>query len=826
MIGTSTLTQNGIFTTDSQGEIRISHLAPGAYVISELKAPPGGYVIDQPSTNVVIGQGGDTQTVVIKNSKAGSLVILKEDSLSGKPLEGVTFKVTTSTGEFVPDENGKISSNGLYFTDKDGRITINGVVGTLVVTETRTIPGYTIDPGSQTQTVVVNPNDTQTLRFFNTPSTTLVIEKYADTGTSAEEAVPLKGVTFLVTDSSGAVVGPSNGEYITDENGRIVITDLEPGITVTAREVKTVEGYVLDGAPKSILMKEGEVQTLRFYNSKQGSIVIRKLDSITEEPLSGVQFELTYAEGGYVDDANGHLSSKGLYTTDENGEIRISGITGTIVVKEVKCLDGYTIDPATQSQTVVVNAADTQTLTFYNTPIGNFQLVKTDEDSGKRVSGCAFEIRRMDDGLVGTYTTGSDGTFSIPLDEGSYYALEIEAKDGYLLDDTPHYFEMVDGESTVLRVTNKKFSGIIIHKIDSVTGDGIYGVKFLVYDQNKNPIGEYSTDNEGYIYIDDLTVQGKGKLFIRELEAAEGYTLDKEYKTVYVQPGKTIEIEWENTPITGQIQLYKYAADANPVTGAPAGTPLKGAVYEIINARSGKVVDYITTDARGVAASKPLPLTRYQIREVTAPAYWQVDPTVHDVTLEYSGQIIKLAAYDKPANLKVTITKTGNKQLLAGDSMRYDITVANNSNIALENFFWHDRFPTDCATARIVTTGTYNARLNYRITYKTNYNDYRVLASNLLSTNNYAFDLAAIPLMQGEVVTDIRLEFGKVPAGFASVVKPTVTIQTKGTLANGYQVVNRADAGGQYMSQWETGRTAWITLIINLNPPTLPKTGY
>ena len=39
---------------------------------------------------------------------------------------------------------------------------------------------------------------------------------------------PLEGVTFLVTDSSGAVVGPSNGEYITDENGRIVITDLEP----------------------------------------------------------------------------------------------------------------------------------------------------------------------------------------------------------------------------------------------------------------------------------------------------------------------------------------------------------------------------------------------------------------------------------------------------------------------------------------------------------------------------------------------------------------------------------------------------------------------
>ena len=263
VIGTSTLTQNGIFTTDAQGEIKITNLAPGAYVLNEIKAPTG-YVMDSASTNVVIGQGGDTQTVVVTNSKAGTLVIDKRDSLTGKPLEGVTFKVTTSTGEFVPAENGQISSNGLYFTDKDGKITINGVVGTLVVTETATIPGYTIDEATRTQTVVVNPNDTQTLHFTNTPSTTLVIEKYIE-GTTT----PLKGVTFLVTDSSGAVVGNSNGEFITDENGRIVLNDLTPGTTITAREVKALEGYVLDGQPKSILIKAGEVQTLRFYNQKQ-----------------------------------------------------------------------------------------------------------------------------------------------------------------------------------------------------------------------------------------------------------------------------------------------------------------------------------------------------------------------------------------------------------------------------------------------------------------------------------------------------------------------------------------------------------------------------
>ena len=46
VIGSSTLTQNGIFTTDAQGEIKITNLAPGAYVINEIKAPDGGYVID------------------------------------------------------------------------------------------------------------------------------------------------------------------------------------------------------------------------------------------------------------------------------------------------------------------------------------------------------------------------------------------------------------------------------------------------------------------------------------------------------------------------------------------------------------------------------------------------------------------------------------------------------------------------------------------------------------------------------------------------------------------------------------------------------------
>ena len=821
VIGDSTLTQNGIFTTDSNGEIRITNLAPGAYVISEIRSP-SGYVMDAPSTNVVIGEGGDTQTVVITNSKAGSLVIDKRDSLTGEPLEGVTFKVTTSTGEFVPDENGYISSNGLYKTDKDGKIQIDGVVGTLVVTEVETIPGYTIDPAHQTQTVQINPNDTQTLYFTNTPSTTLVIEKYIE-GTTT----PLEGVTFLVTDSSGAVVGPSNGEYITDENGRIVIDGLEPGITVTAREVKTVEGYVLDGAPKSIAIKAGEVQTLRFYNSKQGTLVIRKLDSETHEPLAGVEFELTYADGGYVDDANGHLSSKGLYTTDQNGEIRISGVTGTIVVKETKTISGYTIDPATQTQTVEVNPEDTQTLTFYNNPVGGVEILKVDANrTSKRIPNTTFEIRKIDDELIDTITTDKNGRAYLSLEDGAYYAVEIEAGEGYRLDDTPRYFEVEDGKTTTIRIENEAFSGLLIHKVDAATGEGIYGVHFLVYDSNRNPIGEYVSDDRGYVYVEGLS---SGRYYVRELDN-EGYLVDDELKTVYIRDGATTEIEWENTPITAQIQIWKKSADDNAINGFPAGTPLEGAVFEIYN-KANALVDTIESNSRGLAVSKPLPLGRYIVKEVSSPQYYSVSEEEVTVYLEHEGQIVQIEFLNESVYTNVSIGKSGYTEVVPGQEIRYTFKdIANNSTVPLDSFYWRDTLPTDAVRLDKIITGTYSARLNYKVVFQTNLsNTQRVLADNLNTLQNYTLDAspAALGLASNEYVTQVTFLFGRVPGGFRQVETPYIYCDVLSDLPHEYRFANKCDVGGMWRNQWIQATDRWVTIIYRGGPvPTLPRTGY
>ena len=725
---------NGKFVTDSSGSFLIEGLDPGTVlVVREVRAKPG-YLLDDTPQTAEISKPGQTVTLEFRNKPLGNLIIHKLSGADKKtPLEGVQFKITYADGSFLPDENGKLSSNGLYWSDSEGQIILSGVTGTIIATEVQSVPGYTIDEDTRSQTIVVNPDDTQHLYFYNDPEKTLVLQKYIYDGKKNDQ--PLAGVEFLVTDSTGAYIGPDNGRYVSDSAGRVVITGLTAGMTITAKEVSTVAGYVLDSTPQTIEITEGdEVQTLYFYNKPEGGVEFTK-----------------------------------------------------------------------------VSAAD-----------------KTE-----RIPNTTFEIRKAgDDALVDTVTTGRDGKVYLPLAAGDYYALETDCPREFRLDSTPIYFTVEDGQVTRKTVTNRPISGILLHKIDSVTGEGIYGVPFLLYDRNKNPIGEYTTDDDGYIYIttDDLPdgANTSGRFYLRELAAAEGYELDKEYKTIYVRPGKTAEIEWENTPITGQIQIYKYAAEYNEVTGTPAGTPLQGAVYEISNARTGKVVDYITTDARGVAASKPLPLTRYKIVEVTAPAYWQVDSTVHDVTLEYSGQIIKLSAYDKPSNLGVTITKRGNAEVLAGNQMRYDFTVANTSNVPLDSFFWHDRIPTDASTATVLTTGTYSARLNYRVLYKTNYqSSYQVLASNLLTSNNYSFALSAIPKQAGEVVTDVYFDFGKVPVGFQSVAGPTLTVNVSGTAANGYQLVNRADAGGKYQGTWQTAQSSWVTIIRKYTTtPTLPKTGY
>lgn len=808
----------GYFYSDADGQFKLSNLKDGWYKITEVESVPG-YRIKDPAAQEIFVKAGESKTVTFENTPLSALVVFKFDSVTGEAVKNAVFQVKYLTG--TSGTGGTVI--GTYKTSANGSFTVTGLdEGTYIVEELASDSGHVIDTAPQTAYISGKDQDVVELYFGNSPKGALLIKKI-----DSVSREPLSDVEFFVTTSDGTVVGNANGKFVTDSAGTVLIENIDPGTTLVVKETRTKDNtYILDDTPQTARIKAGQTVTLEFRNQPKGNLIINKQDSVTKEPLEGVQFKITYADGRVVDADGGQLSSNGLYWTDKNGQIKITGITGTIVATEMQSIPGYTIHEETRSQTVVVNTNDTQSLYFYNDPIGGVEIIKVNADKKtERIPNVKFEIRRADDGLVDTVTTDKSGRAFLALEDGHYYAVEIKSADGFELDSTPHYFEVKDGKTTTLTVENKSLSGILIHKIDSNTGEGIYGVTFLLYDSNKTPIGQYESDQDGWVYITGLTESGR--YYIRELEN-EGYNVDTQMKTVYVSAGRTVEIEWENEPITGQIQIYKYAGEYNEITGTAPGTPLKGAVYEIINARSGKVMEYITTDSRGVAASKPLPLTRYQIREVSAPAYWQVSAQVFDVTLEYAGQIIKLNAYDKIAELGVSITKRGNAAVLAGNQMRYDITVANTSNVDLESFYWHDRIPTDVARATTLTTGTYSARLNYRILYKTNYTaNYQVLASNLLTSNNYSFALNAIPMQAGEVITDIYFDFGKVPVGFQSVSNPTLSVMVNGNAVNGYYMTNRAYVGGKYLGTWQTANASWVTIIQRYGTtPTLPKTGY
>ena len=805
----------GTFQTDEAGQIILEGIEDGWLTIKETKPAPGYQLPEDPVTEVYV-KGGENKTITISNIPLSALVVYKQDSVTGAGISGCRFQLKY-LGE-VSGSGGTVI--GTYTTSANGSFTVTGLrKGYYICEELESDSGHVIDAAPQSFYISGENQDIVTLYFSNAPKGAVLVKKVSSADNS-----PLSDVEFLVARSDGSVVGNNNGKFVTDSTGTFLVEGVEPGTTLVIKETRAKPGYLLDNTPQTVQVQEGQTVTVEFRNQPMGNLIIHKLSSKDKTPLEGVQFKITYADGSYLLDEGGKLSSNGLYWTNEEGQIVLSGINGTVVVTEVESIPGYTIDPDTQSQTVVVNPDDTQQLYFYNAPVGGVELIKVNEaDKTERIPNTTFEIRRVsDDTLVDTVTTGKNGRVYLPLESGDYYAVETEAADGFKLDDTPIYFTVKDGETTRKTVTNKAFSGILIHKVDP-DGHGIPGVTFLLYDSGKNPIGQYTSDNRGYVYIEDLTESGR--YYLRELEN-EGYVPDTELKTVYVKSGRTTEITWENIPITGQIQIIKKSADYNPTTGLPAGTLLEGAIFEIYD-RAGNLVDTIRSDSRGLAVSKQLPLSRYTIREVKAPNHYGVNETELTAYLEHEGQIVRFEVTNKSLTTGVSITKTGPKEIMGGQPVRYTFSgIANTSNVRLDSFYWRDTIPAQVRLDTVIT-GTYNFPGTYKITYRVNGGEYRTLADNLSTSQTYtlAASPAALGLASNERVTEIMFVFGQAPAGFAQVETPYLNCTAVANLPANSSFVNIADVGGVYNGTWVQAISRWVTTVYG-KPTPLPRTGY
>ena len=296
--------------------------------------------------------------------------------------------------------------------------------------------------------------------------------------------------------------------------------------------------------------------------------------------------------------------------SDRQGRGVITGLTAgmTFTAKVVSSVAGYVLDST--PQTFEISEDDeVQTLYFYTEPEDGVELTKVSEaDITERIPVTTFEVRNVSvDAMVDTVTTGKVGKVYLPLEAGDYYAVETNCPSSFRLDAAPIHFTEEDGQVTRETVTNQPTSGVLIQKVDPV-GEGIHGVVFLLTDRHRKPIGLNNSDDRGYVFIVDLN--RSGRFYLRELEN-DGYIVDVLLKTVHVLAGKATEVERENTPITGQIQLSKNSEDYSSMNDWPAGTPIPNTEIEIYYARSGRLVDTIRTNKNGVAVSKPLPLASY-----------------------------------------------------------------------------------------------------------------------------------------------------------------------------------------------------------------------
>ena len=792
----------GYFTTGADGKFTIPYADSGTYTFREYHTL-AGYVLNKEPITIEHTTDGNVD-LIVDNTVQKKFEVIKVDSQTKQPLAGVQFKIwrdATLLGDYTTDENGKITIE-------------KAPAGTYKVQEVATLKEYILN--DKPYEIEHTTDKDTSLTIENTKKPGLSITKI-----DAETKKPLSGTVFKLTRANGDVV---KEDIRTGEDGTAFVEGLDAADYIVT-EITAPGGYIIDKTPHPVSLEEGKTYTLTLENEKKPGLLIKKVDAQTHKALPGATFKITRGDGSVVRES---------VTTDIDGIAHLPELeTGTYIITETSAPSGYVIDET--PKTVELRAGQTYEVVFSNSRNYGLQIRKIIKGTNKPLSGCVFRVAKANGEIIGKYTTNSAGLATVSgLEDGVYVVTELSCPEGYRLDSTPQNVIVKAGELATVEFQNEKLASIRIKKIDAVTKKGIYGVRFLVKDEANNLIGEYSTDQDGYIELRDILTDGKSeiKLKVEEIAAAQGYVLDSTVRTLRIRRGETTELVVENTPVLGQIQVVKKSSQDNPVTNQLKGSLLQGAVFEVENAETGRIVDTITTDFRGIAASNPLPLGRYFVREIKAPRFYQLNTQKVEVKLKVEGDVVRIEMYNDAASIKTSIKKTGNYTVDAGDNMRYDITnVANQSNVPLDNFFWHDRIPTDAVRVGTITTGTYNARVWYKITYKTNKNGYRVLADNLLSTNRYSFkvDSGSLKLASGEYVTDIRYEFGTVPAGFKMTEKATVYVYVPPYMANGYNITNRVDCGGSYQGEWDSSTSAWVTKIHRApiyTKPTLPKTGY
>ncbi|EAF2765256.1 LPXTG cell wall anchor domain-containing protein [Listeria monocytogenes] len=461
--------QNGL-TTDENGELTIHNLDLGSYYLKETKAPEG-YKLSEKTWEFSVESGQvDAIEIQAENEKdLGEAVLTKVDSETNAKLSGAKFNLLNDSGEviqtnLVSDENGEIRVQNLEPGDYAFQET---EAPTNYDLATNTWP-FTIVAG-QTSATMVTAENNKTGKLDVDTGEVILVKQDSATGET------LEGAVFDLMTADGAIVASN---LTTDANGEITVTNLAPG-KYSFKETKAPEGYELasDVWEFTIAPNQPEKITITAENTKlapipdAGSVKIIKQDSENGVRLAGAEFSLI-AENGETLQTN--------LKTDEAGELEVNNLApGNYRIQETKAPDGYQLESTPWQFEIVANDTSQVTVIAENAKLepdvaetGAVRLIKTDSETGTRLSGAVFSLLDESGKVIqANLTTDENGEIFIDgLKPGNYSLKETKAPDGYELAEQPWNFQIVKGQvdAVIIKAEN---SPIIANGAISFEGD-------------------------------------------------------------------------------------------------------------------------------------------------------------------------------------------------------------------------------------------------------------------------------------------------------------------------------------------------------------------
>jgi len=676
------------YTTDATGTIIITGLNLGTYTVTEL-TPPTGYSLPANATQTVtIVPSNQTYTLTFYDVKHSGVQFIKTDSQTRQPLSGAVFTLYKQNGEKI----------GTYTTDSSGVAIVPDDLpdGWYKGVETTAPAGYELD--STPQDFQLTGGQFVKLTFEDTKIEGILITK-VDEQTNA----PLSGAQFKVETATGTLVG----NYTTDSNGEVSVTKDALGRPLASgnyivTETKAPTGYAIDDSPKTITVAAGVKTSVTFKDQLLQTLTIQKLDSQTNQPLSGAKFEIWTTNGT----SNTSVSSGqpagtliGTYTTDNTGVITVGQLTnGTYTVKEITPPAGYQID--NPNQQVTISAGKPTTVTFTDTRIMGIIINKVDEANNAPLFGAEFNVKTATGVDVGTFSTDSNGQIDVtkdangyPLPSGVYIVTETKAPAGYAIDDSPKTVTVTAGNKTTVTFRDQKMQGIVIQKIDADTKAPLQGATFEVWTTSGSSdtsvsasqpagtlIGTYVTDTNGTATLSALP---NGTYLLKETVAPNGYELDAPNQVVTVTAGKPTTVTFSDHKTYG-IEIIKKDSQTQQ--------PLQGATFEVwdVSASSntsvasaspaGKLLGTYTTDINGIV-NVTVPAGVYEVIETVAPKDYQIDNAKQDVTVR-AGQKTSVTFTDtKVMGLQVIKLDSQTQQPLPGAVFKINKTNSNATSL-------------------------------------------------------------------------------------------------------------------------------------------------